>query len=996
VIITEKWLQEIGGWKAMKSARALAASGRVSSVEFTEKGEWEGLVKALTSSGGKPIACGLLIKSRTDITNLCSCPSSRRDGQICDHSLAAALCIGKSDAPATISAPVATTTPLAWQIEIPSSLPSHWQKSRIPVKATILSDGEPNPALTTWLATNNAIPKASETAFLSLDQKQASELFSTLSSLTENGDELRIGDMPLRMTLTVDLTDTNEVTLTLTPLGKDCQFLGQWIYLGDSRSLLPVSNFDQSLLTSPQCYSIPAFLDQLPQLESTFQLRSGKSEFLEKITIRTGQPRFSLQLEGSLNHLAGEVRCDYIDSSGAMINDTGSASLMPDPHDPLRFYSRDIETENAALLRLREIGFAGPDKNGQFALRGENHILQFFAGDLVRMRQDPLWDITIGERFAHVTRNVQRVTPTLSSPSSGEDWFAFELRYTGGADDISPADITRLLQTGQSSIKRPNGTHLVVDADMAEDLRQVMLDCHPDQSSPGKYRIPAAQASYVEQSIAVWSQQKIPEPAPTIPCDFGELETILRDYQKEGAQWIFNHVHSGHGVILADEMGLGKTLQTLTVIAALKANTEDKKPSLVVCPASLLHNWQQEAQRFVPHLKTAIVHGSDRETILTNAHKFDILITSYALIVRDADTLADIQFDLTILDEASAIRNPSTKAAKAAVALAQKSGGRIALTGTPVENSIRDLWSIMHFAMPRYMGTAEEFRERYEQPIAQSPETAAPVLKRLRRRLAPYLLRRTKNLVAKELPEKIETVRRCELTPAQSEVYRQFLDKSRAKMDDLLRTQGFGKARMQILATLLRLRQICCDLRLLEGFDKRPPKDSGKLNAFSEIIDEAIDGGHRVLVFSQFVSMLSLLRIACDARETPYAYIDGSTTPSARAAQVDIFQNERKTPIFLISLKAGGYGLNLTAADTVIHYDPWWNPAVEAQATDRAHRIGQKNIVTSHKLITRGTIEERILSLQRRKRNVIDAALDDNSPMMRGLSQKDIEEIMEL
>jgi SNF2 family DNA or RNA helicase len=313
---------------------------------------------------------------------------------------------------------------------------------------------------------------------------------------------------------------------------------------------------------------------------------------------------------------------------------------------------------------------------------------------------------------------------------------------------------------------------------------------------------------------------------------------------------------------------------------------------------------------------------------------------------------------------------------------------RFALTGTPMENSVRDLWSIMEFALPGYLGHREDFRQRYEIPIANGSK---PEQARLRRRLAPFLLRRTKRAVAKDLPEKIEQTIYCELSAAQRDAYETFLRKGREQIQQLLDTQGFGKARMSILTTLLRLRQTCCHLRLI---DKESDAASGKLEALKELVSEAIDGGHRVLIFSQFVNMLALIRESLAAENIAYAYLDGSTPAGQRAAQVKEFQSGDGPPLFLISLKAGGYGLTLTAADTVIHFDPWWNPAVENQATDRAHRIGQKRPVTAYKLITTGTIEERILALQKKKQSVIETALDDEAPMMSGLTEQDIREIL--
>ena len=321
---------------------------------------------------------------------------------------------------------------------------------------------------------------------------------------------------------------------------------------------------------------------------------------------------------------------------------------------------------------------------------------------------------------------------------------------------------------------------------------------------------------------------------------------------------------------------------------------------------------------------------------------------------------------------------------------------RLVLTGTPLENSVLDLWSIFDFLMPGYLGTADDFRERYEIPISR--ERDAGSMARLSRRVKPFLLRRRKTEVARDLPAKLEHVSWCELTPEQAATYRQLLDATRREVEGAVGDAGLARSRMIVLTALLRLRQACCDLRLLG--DAPPPGESageevptsGKFQLFAELLDEVLDGGHRVLVFSQFTRMLALLREHLAAREVAHCYLDGSTTD--RAAVVGRFQGDPSIPVFLISLKAGGVGLNLTGADTVIHFDPWWNPAVEDQATDRAHRIGQTRVVTSYKLITRGTVEEKILTLQQRKRELVAAALTDEEAFAGSLSWDEIRELL--
>jgi SNF2 family DNA or RNA helicase len=565
-----------------------------------------------------------------------------------------------------------------------------------------------------------------------------------------------------------------------------------------------------------------------------------------------------------------------------------------------------------------------------------------------------------------------------------------------------------------------------------EELQQVLLDCSPEQHAQG-YRMAASQAGFLEATLREHPEWKVNAPSAwrdrarhesgqaAAACPpLGSLETILRPYQKQGVAWLHFLRANGFGGILADEMGLGKTLQALACLRTRANSSATPAPAtgvaLVVCPTSLVFNWQAEAARFAPELRVLALHGSGRQTRFGEMADADLVITSYALIRRDAEHYAGLEFDTVILDEAQHIKNRETQNAQAVKAI--RARHRLVLTGTPLENSVLDLWSIFDFLMPGYLGRAQDFRERYEIPITRERDAAAQA--RLARRLRPFILRRTKREVAADLPAKIEQVSFCELNREQRAAYQQFMDATRR---EVLATAGAGpgtaapalaRGRMIMLNALLRLRQICCDLRLLklspategEGTPATAPEVaspaaagpsagvalSGKLELFVELLEEVIDGGHRVLVFSQFTSMLALLREQLEAGGVRYSYLDGAT--KNRGAVVAQFQGDPAIPVFLISLKAGGVGLNLTGADTVIHFDPWWNPAVEAQATDRAHRIGQTRVVTSYKLITRDTIEEKILLLQQRKRELIAATIGDEQQFAEALSWEEIQDLL--
>ncbi|MEO6035570.1 MAG: DEAD/DEAH box helicase, partial [Verrucomicrobiota bacterium] len=471
--------------------------------------------------------------------------------------------------------------------------------------------------------------------------------------------------------------------------------------------------------------------------------------------------------------------------------------------------------------------------------------------------------------------------------------------------------------------------------------------------------------------------------------------------------WMHFLRDNGFAGILADEMGLGKTLQALAFFRTCRerfagrsepAGSAVETPalcSLVVCPTSLVFNWVNEVKKFTPELRVFALHGAERHDLFEKIPGADLVVTSYALIRRDAEKYRDLEFDTVVLDEAQHIKNRQTQNAQAVKAI--RAQHRLVLTGTPLENSVLDLWSIFDFLMPGYLGSAQDFRERYEIPISR--EKSVDVQARLARRLKPFLLRRLKRDVAKDLPEKLEQVSFCDLTKEQAAVYQQILEATRREVGKAVDAQGLQKSRMIILTALLRLRQVCCDLRLLKleendsGAQELTSDDSGKMEVFSELLEEVLDGGHRVLVFSQFVGMLTLLKEKLSREGTGFCYLDGSTKD--RGAVVTQFQADPRIPVFLISLKAGGVGLNLTGADTVIHFDPWWNPAVEDQATDRAHRIGQTRVVTSYKLIARGTVEEKILALQTRKREVIKATLAGEEQLAETLTWGEIQELLQ-
>ena len=633
-------------------------------------------------------------------------------------------------------------------------------------------------------------------------------------------------------------------------------------------------------------------------------------------------------------------------------------------------------------------------------LVGENAVLNFLAREFAKLQRE--WRVTLDEQLENRTlKNLERVEPTFQITSSGVQWFDLGVVFaTSSGEKFSAAEIQRLILSGQNHTRLANGKMAVIDSGAVEELQEVLLDCAPEQNAAG-YRINNAQAGFLEATLkqhgdwnitapTAWRERAAKQSGDTKleRPPLGELENVLRPYQKNGVAWLHFLRANGFGGILADEMGLGKTLQALAFLRFIRRQEPAAAPMLIVCPTSLVFNWVAEAKKFTPELKVLALHGSERHEQFSEIKHSDIVVTSYALIRRDAEKYRELEFDTTVLDEAQHIKNRQTQNAQAVKAI--KSKHRLVLTGTPLENSVLDLWSIFDFLMPGYLGTAKDFRERYELPIAKEKNVEAQ--QRLARRLRPFLLRRLKQDVAKDLPSKLEQVSFCELTSDQRAVYQQVIEASRKEVLEAVGAQGLAKSRMVVLTALLRLRQVCCDLRLLKLANVNPANASGKLDLFSELLAEVVDGGHRVLVFSQFTSMLALLKDRLTDEGIEFCYLDGSTLD--RGAVVERFQSSAAIPVFLISLKAGGVGLNLTGADTVIHFDPWWNPAVEDQATGRAHRLGQTKVVTSYKLITRDTVEEKILILQNRKREIIQATLEGEDAFTASLNWEEIQELL--
>jgi superfamily II DNA or RNA helicase len=665
------------------------------------------------------------------------------------------------------------------------------------------------------------------------------------------------------------------------------------------------------------------------------------------------------------------------------------AGAMTVESQKLRIIHRDQDAEADATRLLWELGFR-PNSD----IIADSGSLELPPKKLNQVTKDLVafgWYVEVeGKRFRPASEFKLAVSTHL-------DWFELGGNVSFGGQMVPLPDLLKAAQKGETSITLPDGSIGVLPEDWLRKygfltglgksdgdvlkftknqaaLLDSMLASQPDITFDDGFSAARAQLQSFQGISAI-------EPPPMFR---GEL----RPYQKEGLGWLNYLQEFGFGGILADDMGLGKTVQVLAQMMRWRESKQRKGPSLIVVPRSLVFNWIKEAGRFTPNLRILDYTGPNRQTTLSQFDKYDLIFTTYGTLRSDIVELAKLEFDYVILDEAQAIKNADSQAAKAARILRGKN--RLAMSGTPIENHLGELWSLFEFINPGMLGSAALFKR-----IASAATGADPAAREsLARSLRPFILRRTKKQVVQDLPEKTEQFLHCELEPAQRAYYDQLRDHYRQA---LLRNEAAaisgGKlagSKIEVLEALLRLRQAACHPGLIDS-EKRE-NSSAKLDVLLPHLEEVIDEGHKVLIFSQFTSFLSIVKERLDTAKIKYEYLDGRTRD--RQARVDSFQNDPSIPVFLISLKAGGLGLNLTSAEYVYLLDPWWNPAVEAQAIDRSHRIGQTQHVFAYRLIATDTVEQKIVELQAHKRELADAILGGDSRMIQSLTREDLEYLL--
>jgi hypothetical protein len=686
---------------------------------------------------------------------------------------------------------------------------------------------------------------------------------------------------------------------------------------------------------------------------------------------------------------------------------------------------RNLRSERLLLTDLSALGFkpfaealpgtkADESTLGYMAVSGDQSLFwaQFLKDQVAKLRETG-WRVEVPENIGFQIHEAAEDAwfSDLQSDQAGKDWFALDLgvEIEGRRLSLVPLLVDCIDQGLNASVLEKNlnqrfllslggdsGNVLSVPAERLLVLLRFfdeLLATRPVRKD-GKLQIDKLRAAQLAtlDGLPIRAPEELSALAQRLE-NFQRIALIeppaalkasLRDYQREGASWMqFLREFGLHG-ILADDMGLGKTIQTLTHILIEKESGRMTHPCLIVAPTSVLRNWINESIKFTPTLSLLLMHGQSRKSDFKHLKQYDLVVTSYPLLVRDVDVMQAQEWHIVALDEAQNIKNPKSLAAQVCGGLRAKH--RLCLTGTPMENHLGELWSLYNFLMPGLLSDADTFRQHYRNPIERDADTERQ--KQLSTRIQPLLLRRTKDAVAKELPPKTEILNTIELGKAQTDLY----ETIRAAMDKRVReaiaVNGLDRSQIVVLDALLKLRQVCCHPRLLKQESAQNVEESAK-TAFlmDELLPELIEEGRRILIFSQFTEMLALIEARLKQDRTKFVKLTGSTKD--RETPIREFQTGN-VPVFLISLKAGGAGLNLTAADTVIHYDPWWNPAAEAQASDRAHRIGQTRPVFVHKLICAGTIEERIVKMQQKKAALVEGLLTGRTDKLQ-LTQSDIQ-----
>lgn len=733
-----------------------------------------------------------------------------------------------------------------------------------------------------------------------------------------------------------------------------------------------------------------------------------------------------LRTSWKMKRILGELTFAYGDARIAWHANTNPLHAWDEKHLCLNTYPRHAAAENAALEELSKHNILTVDRidfytahneNGNYFILDHNGVDPMFLGmKIISELQKKGWQISYAKDYEFHFLDPEKANWTVNlEESSGINWFEFELgiEVDGQFINLIPVllqaikqntDLLKSLDQKDSKmiiLPLPNNQSLPIPAQRLKKILLTFFELFEEKNLVGdqKLLLSRFQANQLANLNDIFDQElhwqgHQCEQALLRLKEFTSIKSVkltpnfhgaLRPYQQAGVNWLQFLREYQLGGILADDMGLGKTVQALAHLAIEKASGRLQQPCLIIAPTSLMFNWEMESKRFVPELKVIILQGQQRKKHYEALTQYDLVLTTYPLLNRDAEILLQQEFSWVILDEAQAIKNPKTQAAKIVQQL--KSEYRLCLSGTPLENHLGELWSLFNFLMPGFLGDQKFFTQVFRTPIEKKQDNDRR--QHLLKRIAPFILRRTKDQILPELPPKVLTTHFVELTDEVRDLYETIRLTLQQKLKQQIAETGLNRSHILILDSLLKLRQICCDHRLLKmKTGKLIKQPAPKLVLLMELLEQLLAEGRRILIFSQFTEMLGLIEDQLFSKKIPFEMLTGDTTD--RATPVKRFQ-AGEVNCFLISLKAGGVGLNLTAADTVIHYDPWWNPAVENQATDRAHRIGQTNTVFVYKLIVKGSVEEKIIELQDKKRTLVEGLLSNEIQETSNLTAADVE-----
>lgn len=849
------------------------------------------------------------------------------------------------------------------------------------------------------------------------------DMFSLLARAEEVLDEkskqrLKFTDKEWRLVLSVNSSNVGNVMLSLEWKRPDkdevypfeeVRYFSRHLKWGRYKNLMFPTNISVSAV--PQNLTKNTFTDlkdadggkfiyeELPKLQKVMDVEL--SESISKLLLEQRPPLnivtmgidYDQSLKASLEFEYDGVKVPYSKTS----EKTPYVTIKKPKEDSLYWVKRNIEHEQAAYNMLLACKFV-PMQTNNLALEKENAI-DFY--NYYKVQAGEGWKFVEKDDmsfFKIVEQEPFKLKADVDFCENSTDGFEISLYGQVGEDKIKFDDIYDTIQSGE---KYSRVRSLGFVEFPAQDIYSMMRSFNSFdvyRNNEDKFIVKTYRAGLLnelenlgvelvlsENFSEFWDQMSTFSTAEDVTFP-NSIQAELRGYQMKGFSWLWFMYKYGLNGILADDMGLGKTLQALTLLQKAK-DVDGPMPTLVICPTSVVFNWESEIQKFAPELTCLKLSGVERKSLFKEIQNHDIVITSYALVRRDIEKLKKINFRYVILDESQNIKNSLSQTAQAVKRL--DSQHKLALSGTPIENKLEELWSVFDFLMPGFMFSLGEFNFRYVNPIMERADKT--VEKRLKLQIYPFILRRMKRDVAKDLPDKVENIAYCELTPDQREFYMEVLDSTKEELFKSIEQKGLEKSRMSIFSALLRLRQICCHPRLYDKENVKKINHSGKFEHLKGMLEEIISEGHRVLLFSQFVDMLDITKDWLEKEAIPYEYLTGKTKD--RQGAVERFNSSTSIPIFLVSLKAGGTGLNLTGADYVIHYDPWWNPAVEDQATDRAYRIGQTKKVFVYRLITKNTVEEKIQKLKQVKRNLVDSVISVDRNITKSLTIADIKEI---